>query len=219
RVRRVEEGQVRGAGAAARPAAGRPRADRLGRRPRRPGLRKDPHPAHQAARRIARPTLSNTSSNTGYPGGVSTYVPPGWPAQVHPPGTERFEDTVLTWLLEHVPPEYRRYGVLRRYPIALARMARQHIAASVEAAREGFRTARVDLGDVVPPARHRVRPGRLSPRGRPARRAPPRRRARRDRSARPRRTGRSPTSPTFHSEAVTVPLTLCRGVRKPLIRS
>src|SRR5690606_33925431 len=109
------------------------------------------HPAHQAARRIVRPTLSNTSSNTGYPGGVSTYVPPGWPAQVHPPGTERFEDTALTWLLEHVPPEYRRYGVLRRYPIALARMARQHIAASVEAAREGFRTARVDLGAVVPP--------------------------------------------------------------------
>ncbi|TDC44935.1 hypothetical protein E1281_31995 [Actinomadura sp. KC345] len=82
---------------------------------------------------------------------MSTYVPPGWPAQVHPPGTERFEDTAMAWLLELVPPEYRRYGVLRRYPIALARMARQHAGASVDAAREGFRTARVDLGDVVPP--------------------------------------------------------------------
>jgi hypothetical protein len=82
---------------------------------------------------------------------VSTYVPPGWPSQVHPPGTERFEDTALAWLLELVPPEYRRYGVLRRYPVALARMARHHVNASVEAAREGFRTARVDLGDVVPP--------------------------------------------------------------------
>lgn len=82
---------------------------------------------------------------------MSTYVPPGWPSQVHPPGTERFEDTAMAWLLELVPPEYRRYGVLRRYPIALARMARQHVAASVEAAREGFRTARVDLGDAVPP--------------------------------------------------------------------
>lgn len=82
---------------------------------------------------------------------MSTYVPPGWPAQVHPPGTERFEDTALTWLLELVPPEYRRYGVLRRYPLTLARMARQHVAASVEAAREGFRSARTDLGDVVPP--------------------------------------------------------------------
>ncbi|MGP4023604.1 hypothetical protein [Actinomadura sp. 3N407] len=82
---------------------------------------------------------------------MSTYVPPGWPSQVHPPGTERFEDTAMAWLLELVPPEYRRYGVLRRYPIALARMARQHVAASVDAAREGFRTARVDLGDAVPP--------------------------------------------------------------------
>ncbi|GAA4072278.1 hypothetical protein [Actinomadura miaoliensis] len=82
---------------------------------------------------------------------MSTYVPPGWPAQVHPPGTERFEDTAMTWLLELVPPEYRRYGVLRRYPIALARMARHHVSASVDAAREGFRTARVELGDLVPP--------------------------------------------------------------------
>lgn len=82
---------------------------------------------------------------------MSTYVPPGWPSQVHPPGTDRFEDTALAWLLELVPPEYRRYGVLRRYPIALARMARHHVSASVEAAREGFRTARVDLGDAVPP--------------------------------------------------------------------
>ncbi|WP_329521632.1 hypothetical protein [Spirillospora sp. NBC_01491] len=82
---------------------------------------------------------------------MSTHVPPGWPAQVHPPGTERFEDTAMAWLLELVPPEYRRYGVLRRYPIVLARMARHHVDASVEAAREGFRTARVDLSGAVPP--------------------------------------------------------------------
>ncbi|MFI0350516.1 hypothetical protein [Actinomadura sp. 9N407] len=82
---------------------------------------------------------------------MSTYVPPGWPSQVHPPGSERFEDTAMAWLLELVPPEYRRYGVLRRYPIALARMARHHVNASVEAARDGFRTARVDLADMVPP--------------------------------------------------------------------
>ena len=59
---------------------------------------------------------------------MSAYVPPGWPSQVHPPGSDRFEDTALAWLLELVPPEYRRYGVLRRYPIALARMARHHVA-------------------------------------------------------------------------------------------
>ncbi|MUN36035.1 MULTISPECIES: hypothetical protein [Actinomadura] len=82
---------------------------------------------------------------------MSAHVPPGWPAQVHPPGTDRFEDTAMAWLLELVPPEYRRYGILRRYPLTLARMARHHVAASVEAAREGFRTARVDLGELVPP--------------------------------------------------------------------
>ncbi|MFC9972962.1 hypothetical protein ACFVH6_18925 [Spirillospora sp. NPDC127200] len=82
---------------------------------------------------------------------MSTYVPPGWPAQVHPPGAEHFEDTALAWLLELVPPEYRRYGVLRRYPIALARMARHHVNAAVDAAREGFRSARVELGGLVPP--------------------------------------------------------------------
>lgn len=82
---------------------------------------------------------------------MSTYVPPGWPTGVHPPGTERFEDTAVAWLLEFVPPEYRRYGVLRRYPPALARMARQHVSAAVEAARSGFRTARTDLSGIVPP--------------------------------------------------------------------
>lgn len=82
---------------------------------------------------------------------MNAYVPPGWPSGVHPPGTERFEDTAVAWLLEFVPPEYRRYGVLRRYPTALARMARQHMTAAVEAAREGFRTARTDLAGTVPP--------------------------------------------------------------------
>ncbi|GLW67267.1 hypothetical protein Arub01_55100 [Actinomadura rubrobrunea] len=70
---------------------------------------------------------------------------------MHPPGTERFEDTATAWLLDLVPPDYRRHGVLRRYPVALARMARHHVSAAVEAAREGFRTARVELGGMVPP--------------------------------------------------------------------
>lgn len=57
----------------------------------------------------------------------------------------------MAWLLELVPPEYRRYGVLRRYPLALARMARHHLEANVEAARQGFRTARSELTGTVPP--------------------------------------------------------------------
>jgi hypothetical protein len=56
----------------------------------------------------------------------------------------------VAWLFDLVPPEYRRYGVLRRYPIVLSRMARHHVAADLEAAREGFRTARAELSDVVP---------------------------------------------------------------------
>jgi hypothetical protein len=81
---------------------------------------------------------------------MTAYVPPGWPPEVHPPGSERFEDTATAWLLELLPPEYRRYGVLRRYPLALARMARHHLEANVEAARVGFRTARTDLSPSIP---------------------------------------------------------------------
>ena len=76
-------------------------------------------------------------------------MPPEWPTEVHPPRTERFEDTAAAWLIELLPPDYRRYGVLRRYPITLARMARQHMAACLAAARQGFRTARTDLAEAV----------------------------------------------------------------------
>lgn len=57
----------------------------------------------------------------------------------------------MAWLLEVVPPEYRHYGVLRRYPPALAKLAREHVDGCLAAARTGFRTARTDLGDALPP--------------------------------------------------------------------
>jgi hypothetical protein len=78
------------------------------------------------------------------------YMPPGWPTGVHPPGSEEFERTAVTWLLDVVPPDYRMHGVLRRHPIALATLARRHLAACVEGARQGYRTARTDLGGVLP---------------------------------------------------------------------
>jgi hypothetical protein len=78
------------------------------------------------------------------------YLPPGWPTGVHPPGSDEFERTVVAWLLDVVPPDYRMHGVLRRHPIALATLARRHLAACVEGAREGYRTARTELGDVLP---------------------------------------------------------------------
>jgi hypothetical protein len=82
---------------------------------------------------------------------VAAYIPPGWPAGVHPPGSEGFEQTAVTWLLDVVPPDYRLHGVLRRHPVALAAMARHHLAACVRGAREGYRTARAELGDELPP--------------------------------------------------------------------
>ncbi|GII88365.1 hypothetical protein Ssi03_63550 [Sphaerisporangium siamense] len=79
------------------------------------------------------------------------YLPPGWPSEVLPPGSPDWETSAVTWLLDAVPPDYRAYGVLRRYPLALARMARQHVNATVEAARAGYRTAAVDLKEHLPP--------------------------------------------------------------------
>jgi hypothetical protein len=81
---------------------------------------------------------------------MAAYLPPGWPTGVHPPSSEGFERTAVAWLLDVVPPDYRLHGVLQRHPIALATLARRHLAACVEGARQGYRTARTELGDVLP---------------------------------------------------------------------
>src|SRR5260221_14754586 len=86
-----------------------------------------------------------------YSGPVAAYLPPGWPAGVHPPGSEGFEQTAVTWLLDVLPPDYRLHGVLCRRPVALATLARHHLAACVPGAREGYRTARAELGDQLGP--------------------------------------------------------------------
>jgi hypothetical protein len=82
---------------------------------------------------------------------MGTYLPPEWPTGVHPPGSEDFESTAVGWLLDVVPPDYRLHGVLRRYPVALATMARYHAKACVEGARQGYRTARTELAGALPP--------------------------------------------------------------------
>lgn len=56
----------------------------------------------------------------------------------------------MAWLLDVVPPDYRLYGVLRRYPLALATMAGHHVRACVEGARQGYRTARTELAEGLP---------------------------------------------------------------------
>lgn len=81
----------------------------------------------------------------------SNYLPSGWPAGVHPPGSEGFERTAVPWLLDVVPPDYRLHGVLVRHPLALAALARHHVDACVSGARQGYRTARAELGRDLPP--------------------------------------------------------------------
>src|SRR6476619_1637336 len=82
---------------------------------------------------------------------MGAYIPQGWPAGVNTPGSEDFESTAVAWLLDVVPPDYRLHGVLRRYPVALAALARYHSKACVEGARQGYRTARTELAGVLPP--------------------------------------------------------------------
>jgi hypothetical protein len=82
---------------------------------------------------------------------VSTFVPPGWPTGVQPPGSPEFEPSATTWLLDVIPSDYQLHGVLRRHPIALAAFARHHLTACVEGARNGYRTARSELGPHLPP--------------------------------------------------------------------
>ncbi|WP_157249144.1 hypothetical protein [Nonomuraea typhae] len=79
------------------------------------------------------------------------YVPPEWPVEVRPPSVPDWETSAVTWLLDAVPPDYRAHEVLRRHPIALARMAGHHVNAAIEAARAGYRTAAVDLKGHLPP--------------------------------------------------------------------
>ena len=82
---------------------------------------------------------------------MAAHIPPGWPTGVHPPGSEGFEESAIAWLFEVVPPDFRLHGVLRRHPAALAAMARHHTIACVEGARQGYRTARTELAESVPP--------------------------------------------------------------------
>ena len=77
-------------------------------------------------------------------------LPPGWPDQVAPPGSEGWEATAIAWLLD-LAPRYRQYEIVRRYPVILAYIARHHIHGSLEGARQGYRTIRAELVEQVPP--------------------------------------------------------------------
>ena len=77
-------------------------------------------------------------------------MPLGWPEDVQPRGSEGWEATAVTWLLDLVP-EYRQYDMVCRHPVILASIARHLIHGSVEGARAGYRTVRTELAEHAPP--------------------------------------------------------------------
>jgi hypothetical protein len=78
-------------------------------------------------------------------------LPPGWPRAVRPPGSPEWESSAVAWLFDQVPGEYRAYEVLRRHPGLLSRFAAGHVEACLQAAREGWRSLRAELGRELPP--------------------------------------------------------------------
>lgn len=86
-------------------------------------------------------------ANGGTPSG---YVPSGWPAVVRPPGAPDWERTAAAFLLDCCPPDARRYVVLRRHPVVLARFAAECIDAQIAACRRGLGECRASLQDYVP---------------------------------------------------------------------
>lgn len=81
---------------------------------------------------------------------MSGLVPPGWPEGVPPPGAPDWQRRVVGWLYDLCPPDYRGYDVLRRYPVGLARLAGEQVAAAAVAARAGLASVRGELRTVVP---------------------------------------------------------------------
>jgi hypothetical protein len=78
-------------------------------------------------------------------------VPPGWPADVRPPGAPGWEPTALSWLLDLCPPDYRGPAVRTRHPAVLAWLAGHHLDGQLQATRRALATARSELADVVAP--------------------------------------------------------------------
>lgn len=81
--------------------------------------------------------------------GQQVYVPPGWPAEVLPPGVTDWEQSAVAWLLDQCPADYRGYPVLRRHPVVLARFAAEFVEGQIRSSREALATARASLAEYV----------------------------------------------------------------------
>jgi hypothetical protein len=80
---------------------------------------------------------------------VTGALPPGWPVGVHPPGTDGFQRSAVGWLYDHCPPDLRADAVLRRHPVALARLAAACQRSAEQALRAELRTVRSELTDTL----------------------------------------------------------------------
>ncbi|HPE12154.1 MAG: hypothetical protein H6524_07860 [Actinobacteria bacterium] len=77
-------------------------------------------------------------------------APAGWPADLPPVGAG-FDEQVVGWLLDRLPPEYRT-SPLRSQPLILALAARRHAQATLDGTREVYRELRAELRDHLDPA-------------------------------------------------------------------
>ena len=77
-------------------------------------------------------------------------LPAGWPRDLPPAGTDEFNAKVCGWLLDRGPADLRASRV-RTMPIALARIVSHTVDASLEGMRAAYASARVELGDLLPP--------------------------------------------------------------------
>jgi len=56
----------------------------------------------------------------------------------------------VAWLLDLVP-DLRGHAALRRHPMILAVIVRHTVTGTLEGGRQGYRVARSELGEAVPP--------------------------------------------------------------------
>lgn len=79
------------------------------------------------------------------------FAQPGWPERVRPPGAPDWELTAVEFLLDCCPADYRRYRLLRRHPVVLARFTAVFVEAHERASRDRLAEVRVDLTGHVEP--------------------------------------------------------------------
>lgn len=94
--------------------------------------------------------MAGTDAAAGVMPVARAVAPPGWPAEVRPPGAARWEDTAVAWLLDQCPSDYRVYAGLRRHPVVLARFTYWYVEACLAAANRGVSEARTTLRDLMP---------------------------------------------------------------------